>query len=279
MKQPLISIVTVCFNSAKTIRQTIESVLNQSYNNIEYILIDGKSTDDTLAIIQEYELRFRQRGFSYRYISEPDNGIYDAMNKGIKMATGELVGIINSDDWYELNACELIAKAYAMQPDIGIFAGTLRYFAKLDGNYYWKLVESNYGDLNFDMYLQHPTIFIKSDLYRINEFDTSYKIIADWVLLRKLYNDGVKVFILESAIANFRDGGASAVHGIKLIRERIRLLKCNPSSKFVLVYIKEYIKLYRKVILQKIKPGWFTQMRQRQMILSTCQIYNEQKEL
>ena len=103
---PLISIITVCFNSSKTIRQTIESVLNQTYTNIEYILVDGKSTDNTVAIIEEYAPQFTAKGIVYRWVSEPDAGIYDAMNKGIKLATGEWIGIINSDDWYELDACE-----------------------------------------------------------------------------------------------------------------------------------------------------------------------------
>ena len=105
---PLISIITVCFNSAKTIRQTIESMLNQTYTNIEYILVDGKSTDNTVAIIEEYAPQFAAKGIVYRWISEPDGGIYDAINKGIKFATGEWINIQGSDDWLELDACEQI---------------------------------------------------------------------------------------------------------------------------------------------------------------------------
>ena len=98
-----ISIITPCLNSAKTIRQTIESVLNQTYHNIEYIIVDGASMDGTLEIIQEYEPQFQGR---LHYVSEPDHGIYDAMNKGIRMSHGNVIGIINSDDYYEQDAVE-----------------------------------------------------------------------------------------------------------------------------------------------------------------------------
>ena len=92
-----VSIVTVCYNSAATIEHTIQSVLSQSHDNIEYIVVDGGSTDDTLNIIDKYKNKLS------KVISEPDHGIYDAMNKGIKNATGEIVGILNSDDFYETN--------------------------------------------------------------------------------------------------------------------------------------------------------------------------------
>lgn len=274
MNNPLISIITVCFNSEKTIRKTIESVLNQTYSNIEYILVDGNSTDSTVGIIKEYQPQFQAKGISYRYISEPDDGIYDAMNKGISLASGELVGIINSDDWYELNACELIAKAYQNNSNFSVFAGTLRYIAELDGVYYSRLIPSEYKDMNIDMYLQHPTVFIKATLYITNKFDTSYKIIADWALLRNLYNTGAKTLILDDIIANFRDGGVSNKYGIPLIEERMKLFNDNLNKKLLIAYIKEKIKLYRKIILHKIKPKWFTKMSQRKMILSTCTIYD-----
>ena len=108
----LISVITVCFNSEKTIRNTIESVLNQTYDNVEYIVVDGLSEDGTVQIAQEYEQRFADKGYRYKIISEKDNGIYDAMNKGIRTASGEIIGIINSDDWYEPKALETVANAY-----------------------------------------------------------------------------------------------------------------------------------------------------------------------
>src|SRR5690242_18447201 len=131
-----ISIVTVCFNSAKTIADTIESVLNQDYKPHEYILVDGASTDRTVQIIKTYEDVFRERGISYLYISEPDRGIYDAMNKGIAMATGELIGIVNSDDWYEKDALNLISSRYESTANRSktVFYGIIRLW--LDGKEY-----------------------------------------------------------------------------------------------------------------------------------------------
>ena len=92
------SIITVCFNSEKTIERTIRSVLNQTFSDYEYIIVDGASKDDTMKIVKSYEDKFDGR---LHYISEPDKGIYDAMNKGIRLAQGEIIGIVNSDDWLE----------------------------------------------------------------------------------------------------------------------------------------------------------------------------------
>lgn len=112
MEDIKVSIITVCRNSENTIRDTINSILAQTYHNLEYIIIDGKSSDQTVDIITEYEQIFSERHIDYIYLSEPDHGMYDAMNKGICMAHGELVGIINSDDWYESGAVECAVTHY-----------------------------------------------------------------------------------------------------------------------------------------------------------------------
>ena len=122
MEDILVSIITVCYNSEKTIYQTMDSVLKQTYSNIEYIIIDGASTDGTLAIIKEFGQRF---GARMRYVSEPDHGIYDAMNKGISMAGGDIIGIINSDDYYEPDAVEKVIGAYS-RGDCAVFYGEMR---------------------------------------------------------------------------------------------------------------------------------------------------------
>src|SRR4051794_14825027 len=107
----LVSIITIVYNSDKTLEDTIKSVLQQSYPHIEYILIDGGSTDQSLSIIKRYD-KF------VKWISEPDKGISDAFNKGIKMSTGELIGIINADDWYEDGAIETIVKHLEKNCDV-----------------------------------------------------------------------------------------------------------------------------------------------------------------
>lgn len=108
-----ISVITVSFNSEHTISDTIESVLNQTYNDIEYIIVDGSSSDNTMQIIKEYESKFEMSGKKLKWISEKDNGIYDAMNKGIKLSSGEVIGLLNSDDYYiDSLAVEDIAKSF-----------------------------------------------------------------------------------------------------------------------------------------------------------------------
>src|SRR5690606_35095214 len=106
--KPLVSIITVSYNSEQTIENTTHHILHQTYRNIEYIVVDGASKDGTMNIVQSYKPLFNEQEIHYKYISEKDSGIYEAMNKGIEMCNGELIGIINSDDWYELDAVENI---------------------------------------------------------------------------------------------------------------------------------------------------------------------------
>ena len=110
--QLLVSIITVSFNGEDTIARTIESVLGQTYQNIEYILIDGASTDRTVEIAESFRPRFEEKNMPFTVISEPDKGMYDALNKGTRAAHGELVGQINSDDWYEPDAVETMVNLY-----------------------------------------------------------------------------------------------------------------------------------------------------------------------
>ena len=110
--KPLVSITTATYNSEKTLARTIESVLNQTYAPLEYLIVDGLSKDRTISIARDYEEQFKKRGISYTIISEADKGMYDAINKGIRRANGVLIGNINSDDWYEPDAVERIVEKY-----------------------------------------------------------------------------------------------------------------------------------------------------------------------
>ena len=103
----MVSIITVSYNSRQTIEKTIESVLNQTYDDIEYIIIDGNSSDQTVNIIKSYEDSFIKKGYSYRWISENDDGIASAWNKGLKMAKGDIIALLNSDDWYAVSYTHL----------------------------------------------------------------------------------------------------------------------------------------------------------------------------
>ena len=157
----LVSVITVCYNSEKTIRQTLESVLAQTYPHIEYIIVDGKSTDGTMGIVSGYAERFAQKGYRFRVVSEKDNGIYDAMKKGIRMATGELVGIINSDDWYEPIAVETAVHSYG-EEKYDLFYADIN-LIRADGVVIRK--RSRLDRFPSSRHWNHPTTFITRRTY------------------------------------------------------------------------------------------------------------------
>lgn len=200
---PLVSIVTVCYNSSKTISQTIKSVLNQTYENYEYIIIDGNSQDSTVEIIKDYESKFNGKMV---WISEKDKGIYDAMNKGINLAKGELVGIINSDDWYERNALEIVVEEFNRNPEFDIYYGLLRIIDKNEKEV--MVIRNNHNNLLKAM-IQHPSCFLKRDAYKMhNAFDIKYRSAADFDFFIRLFKNGALFKPIDNILANFRVGGA-----------------------------------------------------------------------
>ncbi|TKT87653.1 glycosyltransferase family 2 protein [Dyadobacter frigoris] len=203
MMQPLVSIITVCFNSQKTIKKTIQSVLDQSYPNIEYIIIDGASSDSTLPIIKEFMTNSSEDSFIL--VSEPDKGIYNAMNKGINMAKGELIGIINSDDWYETDAVETVVSSY-LQHKEAIHYGFMR-IIKFDQEY---LVERSHFNFLNEKMIQHPTCFVPKKIYELNGlFDESFKSAADYDFMLRIKKNGIKFITIDRILANFTVGGVS----------------------------------------------------------------------
>lgn len=192
-----ISIITPCLNSEKTIRDTIESVLKQTYENIEYIIVDGASSDGTISIIEEYIPLFHGR---MRYVSEKDNGIYDAMNKGIMQASGDVIGIINSDDWYEQDAVEQAEKCFE-GTDADVVYGEM-----------W-LVDQN-GERAYhtwhSRFPPHPSTFVKKKIYQqYGMFETGYRIAADRDLLLRFMTAGIHFEHIDAIFANFRKTGIS----------------------------------------------------------------------
>lgn len=198
-----VSIITPVLNGAKTIRQTIESVWNQTYKNIEYIIIDGCSTDSTPDIIKEYLPLFGRR---IKYVREPDRGIYNAMNKGIRMSSGKLIGIINSDDYYEITAIENVVKA--MEDDeYQLIYGYCRILGKGDTSI--QINRNTHEDL-FRTAFMHPTCFVTRKTYcRYGLFVERYKVVADCDLLYRLYRNNIKFVQVKEILANYRIGGYS----------------------------------------------------------------------
>lgn len=216
-KKMLVSIITVSHNSETTIKRTLESVYMQSYHQIEYIIIDGASTDRTMQIVEEYNQKFHEKGISYYYLSEPDGGIYDAMNKGIRMASGELIGIINSDDWYEPCAVMCAAENYKKQ-EYDLFYGDLRIvgdkksFIKKAYNRNW--ITSRYWN--------HPTTFIPARIYRKYLYKTE-TIHDDWDLILRIRKDGARVCVENTVLANFTRKGVSHERTFQKALERAKI--------------------------------------------------------
>ncbi|WP_243349640.1 glycosyltransferase family 2 protein [Parabacteroides sp. FAFU027] len=249
-----LSIITVAYNSAETIAHTIESVLEQSYSDIEYIIVDGGSKDNTVEIIKSYEPRFNGR---MKWISEKDNGLYDAMNKGIRMATGEVVGIINADDFYHRNdVIALIAKGFKEEHVQATFADvrfvkpdnlekTVRYYA-CKNFAPWRF--------RFGFMPAHPTFFTYKWYFdEFGYYRTDYKIAADYeLLIRFLYKHKLKYKYLHLDVMKMRTGGASTASvksNLILNREIVRACRENGIyTNLAILSLKYFVKVWEMVV-------------------------------
>lgn len=206
-----ISIITVVYNGASTIEQTILSVLNQSYKNIEYIIVDGMSTDGTQQIIEKYLDSIAC------YIREKDDGLYDAMNKGIQAATGDIIGIINSDDWYNDGAFEKVV-AYFAHNDVDVVYGNV-YSVYPDGSKSI-MMKKPLDTLWYQMAIPHSSVFIKKTVYeKYGLFDLKYRLAADHELLLRLYSKGVRFGFINEYLASFLVDGLSMTRLVDITEE------------------------------------------------------------
>lgn len=233
-----VSIITPCYNSAKTIRQTIESVLNQTYNNIEYIVVDGGSTDNTINIINEYIPLFHGR---LRYVSQKDNGIYDAMNKGIKMSHGQIIGIINSDDYYEIDAVESIVSKFDSKKMQVIYG----YMNIIRNNGTKKVLIIPHTKLKERM-INHSTCFVSRKIYqKYGLFNIHFKIAADYDLMLRLSKKKDVEFIqIPKILADFREGGVSSSYKTQLEKKFIQVRYGGISISDFFTFLIEYIYKY-----------------------------------
>ncbi|MEE2700019.1 MAG: glycosyltransferase family 2 protein [Bacteroidota bacterium] len=203
-----ISIITVALNSQSTIKHTIESVDSQDYNNVEYIIIDGASTDWTLTILESYKDKVNY------FISEHDDGIYDAMNKGIKAATGDIIGILNSDDFYpNSKVLSKVAKVFE-QTNCDCLYGDLVYVDQGNARKvvrYWQSGSFKKSKLNTGWMLPHPTFFVKKEVYeKFGLYNTDLRSAADYeMILRLLNKHQISVEYIPEIIVKMRRGGKS----------------------------------------------------------------------
>ena len=215
METARISIITVCYNSSATIADTIRSVLDQTLPPYEYIIIDGLSNDDTLAIVASFQPLFQERGIILRVVSERDDGIYDAMNKGIELASGDIIGIINSDDWYEKDALKTVGECFE-RTGFDLFYADLRMLLPNGASFIKKSRNRRYAtsrDWN------HPTTFIRADIYRRYRYRNE-TLHDDYDLILKLKKAGVHIEVVNKVLANFRMNGTSHDRSIKKALQR-----------------------------------------------------------
>lgn len=231
--QPLLSVITVVYNWAETIQKTIDHVFLQDYKNFEYIIIDGMSTDNTSEIVSTYWDRIV-------YIREPDGGLYDAMNKWIKLARGEVIGIINADDFYLPGTFAEVMKKFTETHSIDFI-----HWNTIDCEKNWSHFESTpYSAklLRYWMCIKHPTCFVKKKVYdKIGVFDTSYQIAADYDFVLRAYMKGYHFHHLNRATVFFRRDGISDKRRFLASCEQLKVQKnnrCGNSiiSFFVFIY-------------------------------------------
>jgi glycosyltransferase involved in cell wall biosynthesis len=232
-----VSIITICYNSAATIEDTIKSVCAQDYPDVEYIIVDGASTDRTLEIVDNYKSRIA------RVISEKDKGIYDAMNKGIQAATGDVVGILNSDDYYaDERVISDVVKAFAESGCDGLYADLIYVNREKKNKVVRRWIAGKY---RAGMFLNgwmppHPTFFVKRHLYHeLGLYDLKLRSAADYeLMLRFIHRHHISLAYLPRIITHMRTGGQSNVS----LRNRIRANKEDRAAW----------------LMNDLKPAWYT---------------------
>lgn len=248
-KQPKVSIVTICYNSAGTIAETLESVRKQSYPNIEHIIVDGLSSDKTLEVIEAH------KHDGIRLISEKDHGLYDALNKGLKMCSGDIIGILHSDD--HLANEQVIAQvvdAFVSEPGIEALSASVEIFKpnRMDKPYrVYKSTKFRSWQFRLGMQPPHPGFYIsKPGLEKVGYFNSSYKISGDfdW-LLRAIVKERLSIKYTDLIVVNMLDGGVSSsgLNSKKIMnRENLRVLKAHGIySNMVLIYMKYLLKIFQ----------------------------------
>ena len=214
---PLVTIITVCWNSAKTIERTFQSVKAQTYSNIEYVVVDGGSTDGTVELLKAHDALLDY------YVSEPDTGLYHAMNKGLELAQGDYILFLNSDDWYEPHAVAALVSAQSYSG--GGFSGALARYVNADGSsHVLRTMPFDHGTL-LRMPLRHETMLVPATLYdKIGPYNTTYPIIADFDYAIRLFKSGAPYCEVRRPLLNFTTGGVSNTQRDRLFSETRSLL-------------------------------------------------------
>ena len=247
--KPLVSIITVVFNGKKYLEETIQSVLSQTYDNVEYIIIDGGSTDGTIEIIKKYE-----KQVDY-WISEKDTGIYDAMNKGISLAQGNIIGLVNADDIIYNDTLKNVAEAFLKNDSVQYTFGTVD-LAKENGDIYGYTRPLSEDERKHRLYAEmpfsHQSLYVKQEIYKkVGLYNLEFKLSADYDFILKLIENNYTSIRLEKNVGFFRMGGESG--GFKSFIENKNILLSHNINRYI-VY-KNFIKSSIKLLLRRVLPN------------------------
>lgn len=250
-----ITVITATYNSGKTLKDTIESVLSQTYKDIEYIVIDGASKDNTLDIVKEYQPKF---GDKIKVVSEPDRGLYDAMNKGIALASGDVIGLLNSDDYY--TSKDVLSTVSKEISDCDAVYGDVHYIDHISNKplryYSSRLFKPWMMRLGFMP--AHPSFYCRREAYqKCGTFDTSYHVAADFEqLLRLIFINRIKLRYINKDFVTMRDGGASS-SGLsshkRIFKEHRRAFKKNSVYSNIFLQSLRYLYKIGEIISSKIR--------------------------
>ena len=235
-----LSVITACYNSEKTISNAIESLLCQTNTNFEYVIVDGDSTDETVNIIKLYKNRFKEKGIQFSFISEPDKGIGDAWNKGLKLVSGEIIGLLNADDVYHPTTIELITKQYKKDPTPKVYYGICKLID------FGEIVKVNENKFNEDQLINgfgftHTTCFVSNEVYKIvGNFNVDIEIAVDTEFLIRCHKEQVDFEKLEN-ITYMSLGGISDKKSKQGYFEYLNLLKIHSLVDFKKIKQKKFV--------------------------------------
>lgn len=261
MQNPQISVITISYNSEATIEETINSVVNQDYNNVEYIIVDGGSTDKTLQIVNKYRAKINC------VISEPDNGISDAFNKGIKRATGDLIGIINSDDLLVEGALRKVAEAFDGKTDV--YRGGIIIWNDKNNMKFKEAPSMRFPTIPWFIHVAHQGTFITPQAYdKFGLFKTDFRYMMDLDLLTRFYKAGATMKKLDFTLGVFRLGGMTNENIRKKKEEAKMFVIANGGSRieanlyYMNLVVQDYLKKILNIFGEDIKRKMRYKFRQ-----------------
>lgn len=257
------SIITISYNSEETIEETIKSIVSQTVEELEYIIVDAVSTDRTLEIVNKY------KDDRFRIVSEKDNGISDAFNKGINLANGDIIGIINSDDILLPEALTTVEEIFKENPNIDIVHGNIVKFVKSVVDGYEVKPCTDLEHMRCKFFINHPATFVRKSAYeKYGLFSLEYKCAMDYELISKMYFNGAKFFYVDKALAAFREGGVSGTKFSQTMKEHEKVAKRNGAGRIqTFFYIKRaylshcLLKLVKFLKIEKVLRRYIKKQR------------------